>query len=152
MPAGEQVNYVLQAMPDRDVDTLSKLAPTILERVHNQTEIREANEAGEYDWAFNDISYETTILKWKNDNDISDALPRLQQAAALMAEADFDTPDLIKSAIWDYAEEVGRGELLWPLRVALSGHERSPDPFTCAYVLGKTQTLVRINNACDKLT
>ena len=152
MPADEQVNYVLQAMPDRDVDTLSKLAPTILERVHNQTEIREANEAGEYDWAFNDISYETTILKWKNDNDISDALPRLQQAAALMAEADFDTPDLIKSAIWDYAEEVGRGELLWPLRVALSGHERSPDPFTCAYVLGKTQTLVRINNACDKLT
>jgi len=33
----------------------------------------------------------------------------------------------------------------------LSGKERSPDPFTCAYVLGQVETLKRIQSACDKI-
>jgi hypothetical protein len=46
---------------------------------------------------------------------------------------------------------VGRGEVLWPLRVALSGLEKSPDPFTIAYIIGQEESLIRINNACDKI-
>ena len=49
------------------------------------------------------------------------------------------------------AEEVGKGELLWPLRVALSGRERSPDPFTIAFIIGRVETLDRIRLACDKI-
>ena len=50
-----------------------------------------------------------------------------------------------------YAEEVGKGELLWPLRVALSGRAQSPDPFTLAMTLGKEETVSRITKACDKI-
>jgi glutamyl/glutaminyl-tRNA synthetase len=151
LPDEAQVSYVITALPDYDVPKLTKLAPTILERVHNQVEIKEADAAGEYDWAFTAITYETSILKWKNDDSVSSAFPRLKRAQALLAEADFTSVDTIKESIWTYAEEVGRGELLWPLRVSLSGKERSPDPFTCAFVLGKEDTLARIQVACDKI-
>jgi glutamyl/glutaminyl-tRNA synthetase len=151
LSADEQVSYVTEALPDYEVPKLNKLASTILERVHNQVEIKEADAAGEYAWAFSDVTYETSILKWKNDDAVTAVLPRLTQAAALLSEADFSSTDTIKASIWDYAEEIGRGEILWPLRISLSGREQSPDPFTCAYVLGKGVTLARIQAACDKI-
>ena len=146
-----QVQYVLSALPERDADILKKLTPTILERIHTAAEIHEANEAGEYRWAFDTITYETNILQWKKDDSISDALPRLEAVRELLSETDFTNTDTIKSAIWKYAEETGKGEVLWPLRVALSGEAQSPDPFTLAYVLGKEETLLRIDAACDKI-
>ena len=151
LSADEQVHYVLEALPDYNSEVLTKLAPSILERIHNKIEIKEAAEAGEYEWAFGPIEYETELLKWKNDDNVAAAQPRLEKALELLQNADFSTPDTIKEALWPYAEEVGKGELLWPLRVALTGRERSPDPFTCAYVLGKEETLLRVRSACDKI-
>src|SRR5690606_9521332 len=78
-------------------------------------------------------------------------LLRLQQTAELRKEADFSTPETIKSALWDYAEQEGRGEGLWPLRVALTGRERSPDPFTVAHIIGYEDTIRRLKSACDKI-
>ena len=60
-----------------------------------------------------------------------------------LAETDF-TASQIKTALWPYAEETGRGAVLWPLRMALTGKERSPDPFTVASILGKKETLSRL--------
>ncbi len=57
----------------------------------------------------------------------------------------------IKELIFPYANEQGRGAVLWPLRVALSGKEKSPDPFTLAELLGKDQTLQRIKSALQVL-
>jgi len=144
-------DYVLTALPERDEDTLAKLAPSILERIHTKTEIKVIDQTGEYDWAFDNIQYDAAILKWKQDESAVDAAPRLAHVLTLLEAADFATPMTIKAAIWEYAETVGRGQLLWPLRVALSGRTQSPDPFTCAYVLGKDTTLTRIALACDKL-
>ena len=41
----------------------------------------------------------------------------------------------------------GRGAVLWPLRYALSGKERSPDPFTLLSILGKEESISRIQKA-----
>jgi len=41
----------------------------------------------------------------------------------------------------------GRGAVLWPLRYALSGAERSPDPFTLISILGKEEALSRVEKA-----
>ncbi len=49
------------------------------------------------------------------------------------------------------AEREGRGEVLWPLRVALSGRSASPGPLEILDVLGKTESLKRINQAVKKL-
>lgn len=56
-------------------------------------------------------------------------------------------PDILKSLIWDYASSVGRGDVLWPLRFALTGKDKSADPFTCISLLGKEETLKRIDAA-----
>ena len=57
------------------------------------------------------------------------------------------TGENIKEAIWAYASEEGRGDVLWPMRYALSGKERSPDPFSLAEILGKEETIERLNFA-----
>ncbi len=45
----------------------------------------------------------------------------------------------------------GRGAMLWPLRYALSGQERSPDPFTLISILGKNESLARLTHAIATL-
>ena len=59
--------------------------------------------------------------------------------------------DIIKEKIWPFADEVGRGDILWPMRYALSGQEKSPDPFQLAEIFGKKETLARISLAIEKL-
>ena len=49
--------------------------------------------------------------------------------------------------LWVYAGKEGRGKVLWPLRVALSGEQKSPDPFEIMKVIGKDAVLRRIDNA-----
>ena len=44
---------------------------------------------------------------------------------------------LIKDAVWNFATEKGRGNVLLPMRYALSGIDKSPDPFILASLLGK---------------
>lgn len=41
----------------------------------------------------------------------------------------------------------GRGAVLWPLRYALSGQERSPDPFTIISILGPAEAISRVQKA-----
>ena len=78
-------------------------------------------------------------------------LPHLQSLLHLLASADFSSAESIKSAVWDYAEREGKGNVLWPMRTALSGKAQSPDPFTIAYAIGQQETLARIATACDKI-
>lgn len=59
------------------------------------------------------------------------------------------TADVIKEAIWPFAEHEGRGIVLWPTRVALSGKEKSPDPFSMMSILGKEETLKRLADAAS---
>tara|TARA_B100000508_G_scaffold141090_1_gene146276 strand:+ start:18500 stop:19948 length:1449 start_codon:yes stop_codon:yes gene_type:complete len=151
LPVEDKVTYVQSALPNQDPEKVAKLTPTILERIHTKTEIKEAEAAGEYAWLNTAPDYDIELLKWKNDDSAAAALPRLQKVSELIKTADFTTPETIKATIWAYAEEVGKGEVLWPLRVALSGLERSPDPFTLASVLGVEETLSRIQTACDKI-
>ena len=142
---------VLTNAPQYSSERLEKLLPTIRERINTLAEFRAEVEVGEYDWAFTAPQYETSILQWKNDTDINQARPRLEKALELLKNADFSSPETIKAALWPYAEEVGKGELLWPLRVCLSGRAQSPDPFTLAYIIGQLETNARITTACDKI-
>lgn len=48
-------------------------------------------------------------------------------------------------------EKGGRGAVLWPLRYALSGLERSPDPFTLISILGTREAFERIQKAITLL-
>jgi glutamyl/glutaminyl-tRNA synthetase len=77
-------------------------------------------------------------------------LTKVKELLSALDVKDF-TAAVVKGAIWSYAEEKGRGNVLWPLRVALTGQEKSPDPFLSAYILGKEESLKRIDIAISKL-
>ena len=49
------------------------------------------------------------------------------------------------------ADEKGRGDILWPLRVALSGLDKSPGPIEILEVLGKKESINRIKIAIEKM-
>ncbi len=53
--------------------------------------------------------------------------------------------------LWIYASREGRGKILWPIRVSLSGKEKSPDPFEIMKSIGKDATIRRINNSILQL-
>ena len=145
------VPEALTKAPQFNQDKLARLVPTIRERINTLAEFQTEVASGEFNFAFTAPTYETGILKWKNDTTVMDALPRLKTALELLKNADWSNPETIKAALWEYAEKVGKGELLWPLRVCLSGKTQSPDPFTIAYIIGQVETLARIETACDKL-
>jgi len=45
-----------------------------------------------------------------------------------------------------------RAESFWPLRVAITGQEFSPDVFACMEILEKKESLYRINKAIEKIS
>ncbi|MFZ3044130.1 MAG: glutamate--tRNA ligase family protein [Minisyncoccia bacterium] len=59
----------------------------------------------------------------------------------------------VKEALMPLANEEetkgkgGRGAVLWPLRYALSGADRSPDPFTLISILGPEESVSRVEKA-----
>ena len=56
----------------------------------------------------------------------------------------------VSASVMEYAERVGKGSVLWPLRTAVSGLSASPDPFTIVSILGKTETVARLDQALNK--
>ncbi len=80
-------------------------------------------------------------LVWK-DTSKEDTIKYLEKVKELVGNED---------AIMAYASEIGKGPVLWPLRYALSGEERSPDPFILMEVLGKDESVRRIEKAIELL-
>ena len=114
----------------------------------------EAAGAGEFDYYIKKPEYEAKMLKWKTSTtEISKKhLEYILETLTKTPEENFESVEKIKSVIFDYATEQGRGDVLWPLRVSLSGKEKSPDPFMLLYILGKIESLARIHNAILKLS
>ena len=61
------------------------------------------------------------------------------------------TEETVRDAVMPVTEERGKSEVLWPLRVALSGREKSPGPFAIAAVIGKGKTMLRIRRAVERI-
>ncbi len=146
------IDAVYANNPEFNEEVFLRLLPTLRERAHTRKEVEESLRAGEYDFVFKSPNVSLDLLMWKNDPSPKAALPRLEEALALLEKADFSSPEGVKNALWPYVEKVGKGELLWPLRLALTGLERSPDPFTVAFVLGKSETLDRLKTICAKMS
>ena len=121
-------------------ENLDKIFKVILDRIEKYSDINKMFESGELEYFFLEPSYDKAILK--NTAHIPETIKILEK----INEEEFKA-DNIKNAIWDFATEKGRGEVLWPLRVALSGKEKSPDPFMLAEILGKEKTIKRLKYA-----
>jgi len=104
-------------------------------------------------WFFFELpEYDAGLLIWKETSQktILENLQKAKTALAALAGTEFAKSDLEKT-LMPIAQDRGRGEVLWPLRVALSGQEASPGPFEIAEALGQKETLRRVELAIKKL-
>ncbi len=77
----------------------------------------------------------------------------LEKAKKLLENTDLWTENALSLTIIDTIKTLGlkNGQFLWPIRVALSGLPASPGVFESLWVLGKEESLKRINGAIEKL-
>lgn len=78
---------------------------------------------------------------------IENSIPALENLA------DWSTEDSIKAVLTEVITKLGvkNGQVLWPLRVALSNEEFSPGVFELMVVLGKEKSLKRLNVAVEAI-
>ena len=128
-------------------ERLHQLVPVIMERIEKFGDVAAMAEAGELGFFFGAPALDATKLGFKGIEP-AETRQHLEQARKLLAGiADTDwSADTVKAAIMAYADTLPkRGPALHPLRYSLSGLERSPDPFTIAGIIGKADTLARID-------
>jgi glutamyl-tRNA synthetase len=100
-------------------------------------------------------SYDPSTIIWKKA-DAADAIAQLSGVKGVISGLDsnvFDSVDLLDSQIKEYITSKGlqNGNVLWPLRVSLSGLEKSATPFELLWALGKQESLRRIDVAIQTL-
>lgn len=156
-PEGELLEQIHKHLPERitrldsySKDVLKNILTIITERINVFSDIKKMVKDGELDYYFTQPKYESEKLVWK-DSSKDETKKYLEKIIELLESADFENADSVKSSVWDYATEEGRGSVLWPMRYALSGRDKSPDPFTLASVLGKEETVRRLQIAVQKL-
>lgn len=137
----------LKEFTKQDID--ARLMPLLKER--SQTLKEAAELAEEYDFLANESSYDVRLLTQGAKTDTTTIKKHLARSKEILQTLSSFEAEQVKQALFPYATEQGRAEVLWPLRVALSGRERSPDPFIIASLIGKKETLKRIEKALQKL-
>jgi len=131
-----------------DAARLAKAVPLLKERAKTFAEAKEML-TGELACLFSSPTPRPEELLKKQPSEKPETTKRhLETAIDILASLETpETPEVVKNALMPYADREGRGEVLWPLRYALSGQERSPDPFTIISIIGKEESLARIRTA-----
>jgi glutamyl-tRNA synthetase len=106
------------------------------------------------DWYFKPVVLGAVPLAWKQ-TDRATTRQNLELLAQRLETIDPwpDTPSEFEAIIkpWIVERGFGVGEMLWPMRVALSGQKASPSPFELAWLFGRMETLQRISYAIQSL-
>lgn len=149
----EKVQMIKECIPNDFTysdDFIKKIQSIVTERIATWSDLR-INFKSEFGYFFIEpVVDDNYVIKsnWKeNQTDLTKQY--ISVAKDILCDTNTETwesPESIKESIWPLTEKYGRGDILWPLRYILSGKEKSPDPFTLMYVLGKEETLKRIHN------
>ncbi|MCK5475915.1 MAG: glutamate--tRNA ligase [Candidatus Pacebacteria bacterium] len=133
-----------------DFEYLKKVVALEQERMKKLSEI-----GGSVKFIFSDkLEYEKDLLVWKKmtvekaKNNLELTYQKLED----LDEKDFQAEKL-QEVLNDLAikNDIKRGEILWPLRVALTGLKGSPSPFEIGEVLGKEKVLERVKFGIKKM-
>lgn len=136
------------ALEAPDSAILRKALPLIKDRAQTFHEAREMLK-GELGCLFEAPSPSQAGLSQKG----GDTLGHLKALIDLiLALPEWVEAEVAKAALMAYADQIpkeegGRGAALWPLRYALSGEEKSPDPFTLIAILGVQESAKRVQKA-----
>ncbi len=108
---------------------------------------------------FEEPVYESDKLVWrKSDSQTTkDNLQKLVDCLSNLEDSDFMSLSVLEEKVKKWISQSGldNGSVLWPMRVALTGLDKSPSPFEVGTVLfkhfGKEGIVERLNTAIRKL-
>ena len=154
LPMAEIEKNILEWLPEEMKNNViaPKLVPIIFERISKWGDVKDMAERGELDFFFKQPKYDKDKLVYKNSSQekASDNLKIAVKVLKNLDENNF-TAENIKNTLMLIADagegKSSRGELLHPVRYVLSGLDKSPNPFIIAYILGKNETLSRLQKA-----
>ena len=147
LSASELKENIFRYLPDEL--KIEKIIPIIAERISKWGDIKNMLERGELDLFYKKPVIEKERLIYKNSSAerIAENLAKAIETLKKLEENNF-TAENIKNSLIQIADTLpNRGELLHPVRYALSGLDKSPDPFIIADILGKNETLSRLQQA-----
>jgi len=148
----ELEKYIFEWLP-KELQ-IKKIVPIIAERISKFGDIKEMVEKGELDFFYKKPEYPKEKLIYKNTEPakIVNNLKEVLSTIEMTEETDFNKEN-IKIILMEIADKLeNRGEILHPVRFALSGLDKSPDPFILADILGKKEVISRINKAISILS
>jgi len=134
---------------DAGKERIERITPIILERIQTWGDINIMLQEGALSFFFTAPQYSKESLSWKDEVNFENTKLHLEEVIkkfSTINESQWDV-DILKKAVWEYATEKGRGAVLWPIRYALTGKDKSPDPFIVASIIGKKETLDRLKHA-----
>ncbi len=147
---------IISRLPEkfRVLSNIKSVCKILIDRITVWSDIEKMLNDGEVQYLFETPEYDKDLLVWKKDGSITQAKDYLALVLGYIeaSESTEFTAESAKALLWPIAEQKGRGNILWPLRVSLSGKEKSPDPFVLLSALGKKESLERIDKAIKKLS
>ena len=146
--ADELVELCQKFLPNVDRKQLAKILAIEKERINNLSEV------GERVQFFLELpDYEKSLLIFKRSNEETTKLALEKVLSELNKIKDWKIErlkDCLTKVVGD--NQLGNGDVFWPVRVAVSGLEKSPSPEEIMWVLGKEESLKRIQKAIEKLS
>jgi len=145
------VNHESWSAIDKE-NYVKKVLTVEQDRLNKLSEVGENNQ-----FFFTDIEYDKSMLRWKDMTDeiLKESLEKSRSVLESIDEKDWNTKNIEEKLFAAAGDKParpggGKGDLLWPLRVALSGAQKSPSPMKLSWVLGKTESLKRLTQALSK--
>lgn len=116
-------------------------------------DVRRKVRGGEYDFFFRSPLYEATLLlpDGENRKSVRKSLTTSQEILSTVPRYRGWRARALHDRLAPYAEKAGKTLVFWPLRAALSGKEKSPSPFDIMEVIGKGETMARLQAAITLL-
>lgn len=150
MPVHELLNYLKPFIPEewqKEKILVEKVAELEKNRMKRLSEFKNLAEL-----FFTLPDYDKNLLIWKEtpSETILKNLATVKETVEKISEKKF-TKENLEKEINSLSEKLGRGEIFWPLRVALSGNENSPGPVEIMDILGKNEALRRLDIAIQKI-
>lgn len=130
---------IKSSFPEKDIP--NGLTEILVERIEVISDLDELIMAGELDYFFGKPGLDVQKICWKTETK-ENTVKHLEEVKKIIEN---------NTDVMAYAESVGKGNVLWPLRYSLSGKEKSPDPFTLLKILGKEEAISRIDKAIEVL-
>lgn len=121
----------------------------IFERIVKWSDVDAMLSSGELEYFVSAPSFAKEKLIYKDipSEKITENLNAVIKALESIPDENFDQEN-IKNSVMEVANKAeNRGAVLHPMRYALTGLDKSPDPFTVGGILGKNETISRLKKA-----